>query len=180
MQSSATIGEATQIRNVEIKARDPDPPRTLEAALAVGEDQGVLVQRDTYFHAVKGRLKLREIEGSAAELIAYDRADLSGPKVSVYRRVPVLDPAEMIGALGDALGVRTVVEKRRRLVLWRNVRIHLDEVARLGRFVELEAVAATSGGLEAEREKVQELRGRLGIEDDRLLIARGYAELLGA
>jgi adenylate cyclase, class 2 len=172
--------QSTRIRNVEIKARDPDPPRTLEAALALGEDHGVLVQRDTYFHAVKGRLKLREIDGSSAELVWYDRADLSGPKVSVYRRVAVLDPAETVAALGEALGVRVVVEKRRRLVLWRNVRIHLDEVAELGRFVELEAVAATSGGLEAEREKVEELRGRLGIDDDRLLVARGYAELLGA
>jgi adenylate cyclase, class 2 len=94
--------------------------------------------------------------------------------------VPVLDPGGTAEALADALGVRTVVEKRRRLIVWRNVRIHLDEVARLGRFVELEAVAATSGGLEAEREKVQELRRSLGIDDDRLLVARGYAELLGA
>ena len=172
--------QSTRIRNVEIKARDPDPPRTLEAALALGEDHGVLVQRDTYFHAVKGRLKLREGPGLAAELISYDRADLAGPKVSVYRRVPVLDPGGLAQSLGDALGVRVVVEKRRRLVVWRNVRIHLDEVAELGRFVELEAVAATSGGLEAEREKVEQLRGRLGIDDDRLLVARGYAELLGA
>ena len=140
----------------------------------------MLVQRDTYFHTVKGRLKLRESDGAGAELIAYDRADLAGPKVSVYRRVPVLDPGAMVEALGDALGVRAVVEKRRRLVLWRNVRIHLDDVAELGRFVELEAVAATSGGLEAEREKVEQLRRSLGIGDDRLLVARGYAELLGA
>lgn len=140
----------------------------------------MLVQRDTYFHAVKGRLKLREIDGEPAELIAYDRANIAGPKVSVYRRVPVLDPVETVAALGDALGIRTVVAKRRRLVVWRNVRIHLDEVERLGRFVELEAVASTSGGLEAERQKVEELRVALGIGDDRLLVARGYAELLGA
>jgi predicted adenylyl cyclase CyaB len=167
-------------RNLEIKAHDPDPPRTLEAALALGDDQGVLEQRDTYFHAVTGRLKLREIAGAPAELIAYARADLEGPKVSHYSVVPVYDPAAMTEALGAALGVRTVVEKRRRLVLWRNVRIHLDDVARLGRFVELEAVAATAGGLEAERAKVDELRRALRIDDDALLIARGYAELLDA
>ena len=140
----------------------------------------MLEQRDTYFHAVNGRLKLREIAGATAELIAYDRADLSGPKVSQYRVVPVLDPAALAHALADALGVRAVVTKRRRLVLWENVRIHLDEVEKLGRFVELEAVAASSGGLEAERLKVERLRRTLGIHDDRLLVARGYAELLGA
>ena len=170
----------TSSRNLEIKAQDPDPPRTLEVALELGEDRGVLEQRDTYFHAVTGRLKLRETAGAHAELIAYARADLAGPKVSHYRLVPVYDPAALSAALGAALGVRGVVEKRRRLVVWRNVRIHLDEVAGLGRFVELEAVAASSGGLEAEREKVDELRRALGIADDRLLVPRGYAELLGA
>jgi len=48
-------------RNLELKAVALDPPATLERALALGaHDEGVLYQRDTYFHAVQGRLKLRE------------------------------------------------------------------------------------------------------------------------
>ena len=173
-------------RNLELKTVDPDPPRTLAAALALDgiEDRGVLRQRDTYFHAVSGRLKLREawVGGtpSVAELIAYARVDREGPKVSHYRIVPVHDPVELTAALADVLGVRAVVEKERRLLLWRNVRIHLDRVARLGAFVEFEAVAASIGGLEAEQAKVEELRRALGLGDDGLLIARGYAELPGA
>jgi adenylate cyclase, class 2 len=168
-------------RNLELKAHDPDPPRTLAAARALGaEDHGMLHQRDTYFHAATGRLKLREAPPAPAELIAYARADLTGPKVSHYRLVPVPDPAALTAALTDALGVRAVVEKARRLLLWRGVRIHLDDVAGLGRFVEFEAVAQAAGGLEAEAAKVAELREALGLGDDRLLVARGYAELLGA
>ena len=73
-------------RNLEIKAVDPDPHATLEAALGFGaEDQGFLHQRDTYFHAVTGRLKLREAPPRPAELIAYARADRTGPKVSGQR-----------------------------------------------------------------------------------------------
>jgi hypothetical protein len=34
------------------------------------EDRGALQQRDTYFHAVQGRLKLREEGGGPAELIS--------------------------------------------------------------------------------------------------------------
>ena len=50
-------------RNVELKAHDPDPARTLERALAAGaRDEGLLRQRDTYFHVAAGRLKLREEE----------------------------------------------------------------------------------------------------------------------
>lgn len=166
-------------RNLELKARDADPTATLAAALALdgARDEGVLDQRDTYFHAVRSRLKLREASGSMAELISYARADRDGPKVSHYRLVPVPDPAALIAALDEALGVRTVVEKRRRLILWRSVRIHLDRVKGLGDFVELEAVATGPGGLEAEHDRVERLRDALGIADEHL-VALGYAELL--
>lgn len=165
-------------RNLEIKALDPDPQATLEAALRLGaEDAGLTHQRDTYFHAVIGRLKLREAPPRPAELIAYDRAELAGPKVSHYRVVPVADHLALIDALTDSLGVRCVVEKARRLLLWRNVRIHLDRVTGLGHFVELEAVAASPGGLEVERDRVEQLREVLGISDERL-VARGYADLV--
>ena len=46
-----------------------------------------------------------------------------------------------LAALSETLGVDVVVEKRRHLLLWKTVRIHLDEVTGLGSFVELEAVA---------------------------------------
>jgi adenylate cyclase class IV len=165
-------------RNLEVKAVDPDPQATFAAALELGaSDQGALRQRDTYFHAVQGRLKLREAPPRPAELIAYDRVDRAGPKVSLYRVVPVADHIALVDALGESLGVRVVVEKVRRLLLWHNVRIHLDQVAQLGDFVELEAVATTPGGLEVERDRVEELRAVLGIADERL-VSVGYADLL--
>jgi adenylate cyclase class IV len=165
-------------RNLEIKAIDTDPEATLAAALELGaRDQGVLRQRDTYFHAVQGRLKLREAPPQPAELIAYARAELAGPKVSLYRVVPVADHVALIDALADSLGVRVVVEKLRRLLLWRNIRIHLDRVADLGDFVEIEAVATSPGGLEVERDRVEELCAALAITDERR-VALGYADLL--
>lgn len=167
-----------QRRNLEVKAVDPHPPSTLRAALELGaQDQGVLRQRDTYFHAVQGQLKLREAPPQPAELISYARANMAGPKVSHYRVVPVADHVAIIDALREALGVRVVVEKARRLLLWRNVRIHLDRVAGLGDFIELEAVATSPGGLEVERHRVEDLREALGIVDEHL-VARGYADLL--
>ena len=63
-------------RNVELKAHDDDPGRTLERALAAGaQDRGLLRQRDTYFAVPRGRLKLREEEPGGATLIAYERPD---------------------------------------------------------------------------------------------------------
>lgn len=165
-------------RNLEIKAIDPDPHATLRAALKLGaDDAGRRHERDTYFHAVQGWLKLREAPPDPAELIAYARAELLGPKVSLYRVVQVADHGALLEALSESLGVKVVVEKARRLLRWRNVRIHLDSVAGLGDFVELEAVAASPGGLEVERERVEDLRATLNIADEHL-VAHGYADLL--
>jgi homotetrameric cytidine deaminase len=165
-------------RNVELKARDPEPERTLAAALAHGAaDQGVLEQRDTYFAAREGRLKLREERGRPAQLIAYARADEAAARTSAYHLVDVPDPAVAAAALEAALGVTVVVAKRRRLLLWEGVRIHLDEVDGLGSWVELEAVAAPGSDLRAEHETVARLRNVLGIADAHV-VARGYAAML--
>jgi adenylate cyclase class IV len=102
------------------------------------EDHGVLEQRDTYFAASHGRLKLRE-ENGRAELITYRRADWTEERESRFLLVPVERPAELSAALEDVLGIVAVVEKSRRLLLWRGVRIHLDQVKNLGDFIEFEA-----------------------------------------
>jgi homotetrameric cytidine deaminase len=163
-------------RNVELKARDPHPERSLERARALGaEDLGELRQRDTYFAAANGRLKLREQEPGGAELIAYERPDRA--RESRYRIVAVEDPGAVREALDAALGTVVVVDKRRRLLEWQGVRIHLDEVEGLGAFVELEGVADAASDLRREADLVARLREVLGIADD-AIEATGYADLL--
>jgi homotetrameric cytidine deaminase len=168
-------------RNVELKARDADPARTLERALAAGaEERGVLRQRDTYFAVGRGRLKLREEEPEGATLIAYERPDEGAERVSDYRLVPIAEPGPLREALTAANGVAVVVDKRRRLLLWeRTVRIHLDEVDGLGSFLEIEAVAEPGADLARERDQVARLRELLEIGDDALL-AGSYADALMA
>ena len=172
------------MRNVELKARDPEPARSLERALALGaEDRGEIRQRDTYFAGARGRLKLREQEPgeggapSTSELIEYSRADSTGARTSSYRRVAVRDAAALKEALDAAYGTLVTVTKRRRLLLWEGVRIHLDEVEGLGSYLELEAVAEPESDLGAEHEKVARLRAELGIEEENL-VATGYSNLL--
>jgi homotetrameric cytidine deaminase len=165
-------------RNVELKARDPDPARSLERARALGaDDRGELRQRDTYFAAARGRLKLREQEPGDAELIAYERADAAQARESRYRIAPVGDPGALREALDAALGTTVVVDKRRHLLLYDGVRIHLDRVEGLGDFVELEGVADAASGLTRAGDLVDRLRAALEI-DDAAIEATGYAELL--
>jgi homotetrameric cytidine deaminase len=166
------------LRNLELKARDAEPTRSLEVALALGaEDRGMVDQRDTYFSRARGRLKLREQQPGGGELIAYERADAAEPRSSDYRIVPVADPQALREALAAALDVLVVVAKRRRLLIWEGVRIHLDDVEGLGSHIELEAVAAAGSDLEPERRKLDRLRAELGI-DDAALVAGSYADLL--
>jgi homotetrameric cytidine deaminase len=165
-------------RNIEFKARDPQPERTLELALGLGaEDRGEIAQTDTYFARARGRLKLREQRPGDAELIQYRRADTPGARESQYRRVPVADAPALRDALDAALGTLVVVEKRRRLLLHESVRIHVDEVEGLGSFLELEAVVRPDSDLSAEHDKVSRLRAHLEVGDDSL-VAQSYSDLL--
>jgi homotetrameric cytidine deaminase len=166
------------LRNLELKARDANPRRSFEIALALGaEDRGEIEQRDTYFMRARGRLKLREQAPGGAELISYERPDAREPRPSAYRVSPVADPERLREALDSALGTLAVVVKRRRLLLWDGVRIHLDEVEGLGSHLELEAVAAPESDLEPERRKLERLRAELRI-DDVALIAESYSDLV--
>ncbi|HEX2414060.1 MAG TPA: cytidine deaminase [Thermoleophilaceae bacterium] len=165
-------------RNIELKARDADPGRTLRLALALGaDDRGEILQRDIYFTRARGRLKLREQEPGESELIQYRRADATEARASSYRRVAAAGPEGLKEALHEAYGTLVVVEKRRRLLIWEDVRIHLDDVEGLGSFVELEAVAPPESDLASEHDKVARLRDELRIEDARL-VATSYSDLL--
>jgi homotetrameric cytidine deaminase len=165
--------------NVECKARATDLTELAQRCRELGAtDQGVLEQTDTYFAGARGRLKLREQRDGDSYLIAYRRPDDTADTESRYVLAPVGDPAATLQALDGALGSTVVVAKRRHLFVWENVRIHLDDVAGLGTFVELEGVIAPDGSDGAvTRERVARLRRELGI-DDAELVAVGYADLL--
>lgn len=166
------------MRNVELKASDPDPARTLELARRLGaSDEGEITQRDTYFGGSRARVKLREQTPGADELIAYRRADEADARVSEYLRVPVPDAAALKQALDAAYGAGVVVAKRRHLLLLENVRIHLDEVEGLGAYIELEAVVGDGDDIELSRERVARLRAALGVADANL-VPGSYSDLL--
>jgi predicted adenylyl cyclase CyaB len=100
-----------------------------------GEDH----QIDTYFNVNKGRLKLREgnIENA---LIYYERANTAGSKLSqilLYQHSPNGTLKEI---LIKTLGVKTIVDKRRRIYFIENVKFHFDTVQDLGTFIEVEAI----------------------------------------
>lgn len=172
--SRGVDGSGPARRNVELKAKNPNPGRSLEICRDLeAEDRGVISQRDTYFEVASGGLKLREESPGTPHLIQFQRADEAQQRLSSYRIVAIDDGASLRAALGE----RGVVVKRRHLFLWRDVRIHLDEVEGLGSFLELEAVASEESDLTHEYQLVADLRDAFGITDE-LLCAHGYADQL--
>lgn len=157
-------------RNVELKARLGDLDRARQTAIDLGADPGgIEQQRDTYFPVPHGRLKLREIEGKQAVLISYSRPDTFETRRSDYTLVPVPDLDLLKQALTAALGVQVVVEKRREIFFYRNVRIHLDQVAGHGTFLEFEAMLRPGQPEDEGHALLRELRHRFGIQEEDLM-----------
>ncbi len=165
-------------RNLEMKARlaSLDAARRVARELATA-DLGVQLQTDTYFHCQHGRLKLREIAGEPAVLIPYTRPDQPGAKASDYQLIPVSDAAALKQGLTTTLGVLQVVDKRREIFLVDNVRIHLDEVAGLGTFLEFEAVIVDDATAARAPSQIAALLAKFNVATQDLL-SGSYAELM--
>ena len=129
------------VLSIEIKT-SIDNPEKIEAILKakgakyVGEDH----QIDTYFLVDSGRLKLRQgkIENS---LILYHRPESKDlKKSSVQLQKLPSDNEALKEILTKTIGVRTVVDKKRKIFFIENVKFHIDEVKGLGAFMEIEAL----------------------------------------
>ncbi|HEV2703257.1 MAG TPA: class IV adenylate cyclase [Steroidobacteraceae bacterium] len=157
-------------RNVEIKARIPGVAALLPLAARLADaGPSVIEQDDTFFACPNGRLKLRDQFTAGAELIFYQRANLSGPKESFYVRVPVADPQAMREMLQLAHGRIGRVRKRRILFLVGRTRIHLDAVEGLGEFLELEVVLRDGESTEEGVVEARRIMGELGIGPQQLI-----------
>lgn len=165
-------------RNVEFKARVFDladvRARLLELApVFAGEDR----QRDTYFHAAHGRLKLREGTVETA-LIHYARPDTPGLKPSAVTLYAPSDAPALRAVLEAALGVDGVVEKVREIYYVGHVKVHLDTVPGLGTFVEVEAIDTDgSRSDDALHADALQMQAALGLSEA-VYEARSYSDLL--
>ncbi|MDZ7373975.1 MAG: class IV adenylate cyclase [candidate division KSB1 bacterium] len=164
--------------NVEVKLRVADLRPVLERARAAGASfQWQRRQEDVFFAVPRGRLKLRREEGSVPHLVAYFREDRPEARESRYVIVPCPEAELLQAALESTVGIAAVVRKKRTLLTWRTVRIHLDEVEGLGPFVELEAVVSGREGAEEGRRELESLLEKLDLlRAERLPCA--YVDLL--
>jgi adenylate cyclase, class 2 len=138
-----------------------------------GEDHQV----DTYFNVAHGRLKLRQgtIENALIQYQRTNTADAKESKVILYQHTPDNSLKE---ALVAALGIKVVVDKKRKIYFIDNVKFHFDYVEELGHFVEVEAIDIDgSVGIEPLKEQCKFYAELLKIQPQQM-IAQSYSDLL--
>jgi predicted adenylyl cyclase CyaB len=125
--------------NLELKIKVVTFRKILKILNRIGaEYKAELRQKDVYFKSPKGLLKLRKQNGDY-ELIFYERDENSEERWSDYDVIKIAS-ANAEKAFARFLDIEAVVEKTRRLYIYKNTRIHLDNVKGLGKFLELETV----------------------------------------
>jgi adenylate cyclase class IV len=149
------------MHNVEYKAE----LRNIEAARlqchVLGAARiGVLQQTDEYFKMTEGRLKRRTAPDEPVEWIHYNRPDQVSPRVSDYTLLSEEQARRKWGT--HSLQPWLTVVKTRELWMLDNVRIHLDEVAELGNFIEFEAMVSLQNDTESCHAMVAMLRDTFG------------------
>ncbi len=162
--------------NYEFKARMKDESR-IRAVLRrlrarfIGTDHQV----DTYFRVPSGRLKVRagRIENA---LIFYERPDARRARRARIEMMLLPRRNSLAAILARVLAVRVVVEKRRKIYFVGRVKIHLDRVRGLGRFVEVEAISH-SGDLRTIRKQARRFQKLLAIAD-REIVPHSYSDLV--
>lgn len=165
-------------RNVEIKARIASVAALAPLAAAIADQAPVEIsQDDTFFPCRAGRLKLRAFAGGEGELIFYRRADQYGPKESFFLVSKTADAAVLRDVLSHAYSQSARVVKHRTLYLAGRTRIHLDRVAGLGEFLEVEVVLAADESVEAGVRTAHDIMEKLGVTPEQL-IDGAYVDML--
>lgn len=163
-------------QNLEIKCAYPSLAKARRIARRIGaSSRGTLRQVDTYFYVKTGRLKLREIDGSRFELIYYRRPNARSTRYSHYTIIKLGEPGPAKSILRTLHGASVVVRKKRGLFIYKNARIHIDSVERLGTFVEIEVVVKQ--GRRQARDLMEFLLNEFGI-DQKMLLGVSYSDLM--
>lgn len=147
------------MQNIEIKYRVDDMP-SLRAAIEAHPEVEFSYshrQEDTYFFTESGRLKIRVEDEKQPHLITYTRADEAKGRISNYELDMLEDAQAKQQELAEQFGIKAIVRKQRTLFLFRNVRIHLDEVEGLGTYMELESVISEDATNEVAQENFDEI-----------------------
>lgn len=131
-------------------------------------------QNDVYFKVKKGRLKLRIINNKTGNLIYYFRNEKSSEMKSGYIISATENFKELFKILSNQFEIFVTVKKKREIFVKDYIRIHLDNVTGLGKFMEIEIIYKN---LESAKVRMKEILNFIKPEI-RSYINKSYSDLL--
>jgi predicted adenylyl cyclase CyaB len=166
------------MENIEIKAKCENPEELHMKLIELGADfKGMDHQVDTYFKVNHGRLKLREGNIETA-LISYNRPDTPTAKKSEFRLYHSCDYVSLKAMLTESLGVLTIVDKKRKIFYIDHIKFHIDEVAKLGSFMEIEVTNMDGNQIpELMHKQCSEFMKLLSISE-KDLVSNSYSDMI--
>ncbi len=186
---SIKVQSKVEHKMVELKAKVDDLEVVRRRLTILGAQRiGTFRQIDVYFNVPEGRLKLREVEDrNKAELIYYERENVAEPKRSDVFILKIQKSEVFRNLLERLLKTSAIVEKVREIYRYqgtplaskyRYVQIHLDNVEKLGTFVEFE-MKTSSQRKKRDKQILENLMKKLKIKTNQLE-KRSYSDLLRA
>lgn len=166
------------MKNLELKVKCKDHRAAFFAVKKLdAKYEGVLKQRDIYFNLSPGKLKLRTINADEHQLIYYKRSNRASAKFSNYYISYITHPNRVQMLLKEIFGIKIIVNKQRKLYIWQNVRIHIDTVITLGKFIEFEIVCKSQNDEKRSFEKMKFLKKLFNISNKDILRS-SYSDML--
>lgn len=138
---------------------------------------GCELQTDTYFNVPNGRLKLRESH-SKSILINYYREESANTKIAdimLYQHKP---SATLKKILSEQLGIKVIINKKRKKYSINNTVFHLDFVEDLGAFLEVEVTEGEASlSIERMQMEIDKYLHFFEVKNEQL-IKTSYSDLL--
>ena len=168
------------MKNIELKVQVKNFRPFLPILKSNAKYGGILKQIDIYYYCKNGKFKSREINNKEFVLIYYQRANASDSKLSDYQIMSYDRKTfnQIKRLLKSALGEKLIVRNKRQLWLIGATRIHLDQVSKLGNYLELETVLK-GGNFTKARKEHQQIINKLHL-DKYKHINESYSDLLPA
>ncbi len=161
-------------KNFEIKCKCDDRKLKAVSGLLRNYKHCFEKQIDIYYKVKSGRLKLRIINDRVGNLIFYDRKEQTGKRISNYIISKTSDFREADLILRKQFDVLVKVSKHRNIYINKNIRVHIDTVKGLGRFLEIEIIYEKDSN---PKKQMEELITQLGLGKYEL-IKKSYSDLL--
>lgn len=134
-------------------------------------------QIDTYFKTNKGKLKVREAKVKDEKgLVYYERETKKGPKTAKVSNCNLINPGEVKKVLKNVHDVEAIVEKKREIYWLGNVKVHLDNVKDLGKFIEFELMK-DKGKEYLSKKDLEKLMDEFKVKKENLL-DKSYSDMI--